>query len=320
MGCIKLHILDELYGRTELKESYNKKELTSNFCSENVRSRNLYKYCGKERDEETGLYYFGARFYAAWICRFCSVDPLQHKFPNISSFAYCNNNPIKYIDPDGREVKIIGDAKKEFFKEVKKGAKEFGISVKMDKDGVLSAKYKGKGEISEDGQKLMDAVSSRTVKVTANALSDGKAEETKYMHGGAFGGNSVFGETIDGTFISQFATAFQTVIPSELQRMDDVYEKPGQTSLHEITEAYFGAIIAMEAGVSCEETGSNAWVYGEAHARAIPQSGEVRRGVFDKDGNQLQEKDWDTKGSFIEWQARPNYSNQPVLLKDTDIK
>jgi RHS repeat-associated protein len=60
-----------------------------------------YKYCGKERDEETGLYYYGARYYAAWLCRFVTVDPLQHKYPNLSPYAYCANNPVNLIDPTG---------------------------------------------------------------------------------------------------------------------------------------------------------------------------------------------------------------------------
>jgi RHS repeat-associated protein len=62
-----------------------------------------YKYVGKERDEETGLYYYGARYYAGWICRFVSVDPLQHKYPYYTPFQYAGNKPISYIDLDGLE-------------------------------------------------------------------------------------------------------------------------------------------------------------------------------------------------------------------------
>ncbi len=62
-----------------------------------------YKYCGKERDEETGLYYYGMRYYAAWICRFVSVDPLQFKYPHYTPYQYAGNKPITYIDLDGLE-------------------------------------------------------------------------------------------------------------------------------------------------------------------------------------------------------------------------
>ena len=62
-----------------------------------------YRYVGKERDEETGLYYYGARYYAAWLCRFVSVDPLQFKYPELTSYQYASNRPILMIDIDGLE-------------------------------------------------------------------------------------------------------------------------------------------------------------------------------------------------------------------------
>jgi len=62
-----------------------------------------YKYVGKERDEETGLYCYGARYYAPWLCRFVSVDPLQFKYPELTPFQYTSNRPILMIDIDGLE-------------------------------------------------------------------------------------------------------------------------------------------------------------------------------------------------------------------------
>ena len=62
-----------------------------------------YKYCGKERDEETGLYYYGMRYYADWLCRFVSVDPLQFKYPYYTPYQYAGNRPITCIDLDGAE-------------------------------------------------------------------------------------------------------------------------------------------------------------------------------------------------------------------------
>ncbi|MDD3280734.1 MAG: hypothetical protein PHC83_04100 [Bacteroidales bacterium] len=71
-----------------------------------------YKYCGKERDEETGLYYYGMRYYAAWICRFVSVDPLQFKYPELTPFQYASNTPISAIDLDGAEAYFMSDGTK----------------------------------------------------------------------------------------------------------------------------------------------------------------------------------------------------------------
>jgi RHS repeat-associated protein len=71
--------------------------------TETETSQKRYKYVGKERDEETGLYYYGFRYYAAWLCRFISVDPLQFEYPHYTPFQYAGNKPITYIDLDGLE-------------------------------------------------------------------------------------------------------------------------------------------------------------------------------------------------------------------------
>jgi len=60
-----------------------------------------YKFNGKELDEETGLYYYGARYYDPRTSVWISVDPLAEKYPNVSSYVYCHNNPVNMIDPDG---------------------------------------------------------------------------------------------------------------------------------------------------------------------------------------------------------------------------
>ena len=71
-------------------------------CSNNVQA---YKYNGKELDTKKGLnwYDYGAREYDAALGVFTSVDPLAEKYPGISPYAYCANNPIRYIDPTGME-------------------------------------------------------------------------------------------------------------------------------------------------------------------------------------------------------------------------
>lgn len=63
-----------------------------------------YKFTGKERDDETGLDYFGARYYDSKIGRWLSVDPLADKYLHLSPYNYVENNPIRKIDHDGREI------------------------------------------------------------------------------------------------------------------------------------------------------------------------------------------------------------------------
>ena len=62
-----------------------------------------YKFNAKELDEETGLYYYGARYYDPRSSVWISVDPLAEEKPWLSSYVYCLNNPLKFIDPDGED-------------------------------------------------------------------------------------------------------------------------------------------------------------------------------------------------------------------------
>jgi RHS repeat-associated protein len=67
-----------------------------------------YKFNGKELDEETGYYYYGARYYTPELGVWLSVDPLADKYPSMSAFMYCAGNPVVLVDPDGREIWIVG--------------------------------------------------------------------------------------------------------------------------------------------------------------------------------------------------------------------
>ena len=60
-----------------------------------------YKFNGKELDEETGLYYYGARYMDPKISMWLGVDPLAEKSLNTSSYIYCKNNPVRLVDPTG---------------------------------------------------------------------------------------------------------------------------------------------------------------------------------------------------------------------------
>ena len=63
-----------------------------------------YKFNGKELDEETGLYYYGARYMNPVTSMWYGVDPLAEKYANVSAFVYCMGNPVKLVDPDGAKI------------------------------------------------------------------------------------------------------------------------------------------------------------------------------------------------------------------------
>ena len=69
-----------------------------------------YRFGGKELDRTLGLdlYDFEARMYDPVLARFCQPDPMAGKYPWLSPYAYCANNPIRYIDPSGQIIMLAG--------------------------------------------------------------------------------------------------------------------------------------------------------------------------------------------------------------------
>ena len=68
-----------------------------------------YTFTGKEKDSETGYYYFGARYYNPDLSLWLSVDPMADKYPSLSPYNYCAWNPMKIVDPNGEDGVIIVD-------------------------------------------------------------------------------------------------------------------------------------------------------------------------------------------------------------------
>ncbi|CAB5505944.1 RHS repeat domain-containing protein [Bathymodiolus thermophilus thioautotrophic gill symbiont] len=63
-----------------------------------------YRYTSKERDDSSGLYYYGARYLAPWLARWISPDSASSA-DGLNLYVYVGNNPLKYIDPTG-QVKV----------------------------------------------------------------------------------------------------------------------------------------------------------------------------------------------------------------------
>ncbi|MBQ0087820.1 MAG: RHS repeat-associated core domain-containing protein, partial [Prevotellaceae bacterium] len=106
-------------------------------------------FTGKELDEETGYGYFGARYMdhelmAGWL----SVDPMADKYPNISPYAYCAWNPMKLVDPDGRDVYINGDddSKAKALQQIQQKSKNMKFSI--NEQGQLT--YEGKAKTRQE--------------------------------------------------------------------------------------------------------------------------------------------------------------------------
>ena len=63
----------------------------------------MYTFSAKEKDAETGYSYFGSRYYNSDLSIWLSVDPMSDKYPHLSNYVYCSNNPIRVVDPNGED-------------------------------------------------------------------------------------------------------------------------------------------------------------------------------------------------------------------------
>jgi len=136
--------------------------------SDNVRQ----KFTQKERDNETGLDFFGARYYGSTQGRFTSVDPVTvtpERFYDPQQFnlyAYTRNNPLRFIDPTGKTLTISGD-----LDEVKKqlaqilGTDDAAKRIKFDeKTNTITVDLTGIDLAKNEGAQLLsDAISSNKV-------------------------------------------------------------------------------------------------------------------------------------------------------------
>ena len=120
----------------------------------NAKWNTPYLFTSKELDRETGLYYFGARYQDPKLGIFISVDPLAEKFRGWSSYTYALNNPLKFIDPDGR-------SSKDWYKD-KNGVTRFDRNVKNQADV---------DKISPGGKYIASEFNTET----ANYYKDGSA-------------------------------------------------------------------------------------------------------------------------------------------------
>ena len=124
-----------------------------------------YLFNAKELDEETGLYYYGARYLNPTSGMWLSVDPLFEKYVGMSPYQYCYNNPIILIDPDGRGSYYSSDTGELLYMDDKDDSKVFVVEIKKGKDGNIVTYNEYIGQ-NDDFKDLTD-VFNETLKNTA---------------------------------------------------------------------------------------------------------------------------------------------------------
>jgi RHS repeat-associated protein len=124
-------------------------------------SKGDFMFSGKERqDDERGLLDFGARMYDPSAMIWTSMDPFAEKYPFLSPYAYCGNNPIIYIDPTGMYIEDGSKKEWERRKSDVTSQRDY-LQKRVDK---LAAKAEAKGWSAE---KLASRIGDKTERITS---------------------------------------------------------------------------------------------------------------------------------------------------------
>ena len=227
-----------------------------------------YTFSAKEKDVETGLSFFGSRYYSSDLSIWLSVDPMSDKYPSLSPYVYCADNPVRCVDPNGEKIVVDGDDASDVVTQINNKTSE-KFNVFIDDNGNMD--YSGKAKTKID-RFLKKAIKQENVKVIIKANNnqetfttyDGKKynyykDEEGVMAAGAYGG-SVYH---DGS-----ADSYQYVDPKRSADLDMMVgdNEPGGFLLHEIAEGYFSASIALKNQTSDPINEHNN--YNKAHYKA----------------------------------------------------
>jgi RHS repeat-associated protein len=139
---------------------------------------NKYKYNGKEEQEMPGKWLdYGARFYDTQLGRWHSVDPLAEKYKSISPFVYCIDNPLKFVDTDGRKIKFAPGTSDPFKKDFSTAVnalnahKAGGILASLEKSSKVYYISEASGKISSFDGKNTIYWAPREMLLTNNGVS-----------------------------------------------------------------------------------------------------------------------------------------------------
>ena len=211
----------------------------------------------KEKDYESGFHYYGSRYYSSELSIWNSTDPMADKYPSLTPYNYCANNPVKLIDPNGEEIWINGEASDKAVEQLQNKMQNLQISRADNGKIFVSGDAKTKQE-----KEFIKAINNSNIVVKVEALNQ---EKCKTDVGDAFLGNKLNKD-------KSIVIANHYVNPDKLATNDTFVgdDVSGALLLHGIMESYYGGELSLQRGVEAQQAikGKINPIYEEAHRKS----------------------------------------------------
>jgi RHS repeat-associated protein len=207
-----------------------------------------YKYNGKEFDTMHGLnmYDYGARHYDAAIMRWHVPDALAEKYYSISPYAYCANNPVRFIDVNGDSINVAEEHRTLFNNSLNAVFGDLSQNFGYTSTGMLTYNGSTKG-MTKDQQKTLKGLTQIMNESTITNVVHGESTQITDNNGNTTTVNASAGGGALTVLASENSNLSQNTIlisPS----------LPAQISVMEVTPAYFMLPIDPANGVRFKQT------------------------------------------------------------------
>jgi RHS repeat-associated protein len=208
-------------------------------------------FTGKERDGETGLDYFGARYMASAQGRFTSPDPLYIEAKRLldpqalNLYAYARNNPLKFVDPDGMDFVLNCNGSQENCQQTvndinnRKGAQ---FKVELGKNNKLQV-VKGSvaKNLAANEKALIGAVNDTSTTATINVLGkDSSFNFEKYDQNGQ---NSIDRSDLNVLGGANSALPGEVIAHAMMESYSSAQNQSGYERAHQFANRFFGQIL-----------------------------------------------------------------------------
>ena len=200
-----------------------------------------YKFTGKERDNETGYDYFGARYYDARIGRWGQIEPMFNKYISFSTYQYSLLNPMILIDADGKDIYLKENQAKDVYNIIKQNS---SFDIQYDEStGKLTTILKSNEGLSGADKLLFDAITNPDfiINMICDDVSKRTNEYGNVIPIGRWGGHK-----------DNIAT--QYIYTNDIKQASKLQIRTEYGSvIHELLEAYIGVTENKEYEYSHEE-------------------------------------------------------------------